>query len=303
MHHKVDLNLLRPFVILAKASSLKKAAEVLGVSESAVSKKISKLSSQLGQPLFERTGYGLKQTTYAAHILPTVSELLDRMDMALAPETFQSINYSGSVVIALNSPLMEAHGATILSTLEKAFPLAQFSLVTWNHSTAERIIDGSITIGVNLWHNNFDSNIHQTKLHECNVGLINSKPDLSLDELLNTPFIHVQVASWNDNKAPILDAIMNLPSAPNNIHLKYHTDDLSLCWKLASSQDLTFILPDCCVHPDFYFYSLSNVVDIKPSMAAYIKITNRTTPFHKVIIQELQTFFSDNFNMPDCNNK
>ncbi|GAM78044.1 lysR-family transcriptional regulator [Vibrio ishigakensis] len=62
----IDLNLLRLMLILLEDGSVSRAATRLNLSQSAVSKQLTRLREQLGEvledPLFIRTGRGLTPT-------------------------------------------------------------------------------------------------------------------------------------------------------------------------------------------------------------------------------------------------
>ena len=64
----MDLVLLKTFLKVATVGSITKAAAVLFVTQSAVSRRIKQLEEYVGSPLFERTGTLLKLTT-AGHLL------------------------------------------------------------------------------------------------------------------------------------------------------------------------------------------------------------------------------------------
>jgi DNA-binding transcriptional LysR family regulator len=79
-----DLNTksLRAFVAAATLGSVARAAELLGRSDSAVSLQITALERDLGQPLFARTGRGLRLTGFGVTFLTHAEEILARIDAA-----------------------------------------------------------------------------------------------------------------------------------------------------------------------------------------------------------------------------
>lgn len=64
----VDLNLLRTFVVVYRAKSLTAAAETLRVSQPAVSHALRRLRHHFDDPLFVRTGTGVKPTRLATDL-------------------------------------------------------------------------------------------------------------------------------------------------------------------------------------------------------------------------------------------
>lgn len=80
-----SLNALRCFEVVATHLSLRKAAQALNVSESAVSRMIRILEEQLGMALFLRTHSGLEITEPGRKLAVTVKEAFDHIENAINP--------------------------------------------------------------------------------------------------------------------------------------------------------------------------------------------------------------------------
>jgi len=78
-----SLNALRSFEVVAAHTSVKKAAQILRVSESAVSRQVKILEEQLGQTLFLRTHSGLEITEAGRRLATTVKEAFDHIANAI----------------------------------------------------------------------------------------------------------------------------------------------------------------------------------------------------------------------------
>lgn len=77
-------NQLRLFVAVAKASSLREAAEILGVTQPALSKQIRALETTLGHALFLRHGRGMQLTPDGHALFLKVEPLLNSLDATFA---------------------------------------------------------------------------------------------------------------------------------------------------------------------------------------------------------------------------
>lgn len=75
----MDLNLLRTFVAVYRAKSLTAAADTLRISQPAVSHALRRLRAHFGDPLFIRTGTGVRPTRLAADLYAEVSSPLSRI--------------------------------------------------------------------------------------------------------------------------------------------------------------------------------------------------------------------------------
>jgi LysR family glycine cleavage system transcriptional activator len=77
------LNLLKTFVVVAQTLNLTRAAELLHITQGAVSRQITGLESHLGYPLFVRQARGLTLTPRGAQLLPPIRLAMTQMGEAL----------------------------------------------------------------------------------------------------------------------------------------------------------------------------------------------------------------------------
>jgi DNA-binding transcriptional LysR family regulator len=75
---------LRTFIAVANNMSFSKAADELSITQGAVSKQISALEQQLGQPLFQRQLNGIELTIAGKQYLPKVTQALEIIQYATA---------------------------------------------------------------------------------------------------------------------------------------------------------------------------------------------------------------------------
>ncbi|QUJ68875.1 LysR family transcriptional regulator [Photobacterium sp. GJ3] len=285
----IDLNLLRTLRVLCLKGSIKATAHQLKISESAVSKQISKLSSQLGQTLFERNHYGMQPTAYTQQIISRLEKNLDQIELLLTPENFDPDRYQGHISLALPAILIESHGFELYKIFHHLFPRSKLSLLTWNPKTVEQIERNEITLGVNVWHDSFSQKIYQTKICDFDVGLVSAKHfNIHGEKMLELPFIHMEIPGWNDNKRYVLDYLI---SSGIPIQIDYYLDNISLCWEISDKQPVTFIVPDCFVKPNFNFFCLKDMIEINLHIGVYLPLIQRSSPLHKLIVSELQRFF------------
>jgi DNA-binding transcriptional LysR family regulator len=75
--HRIDLNLFAVFDAIYTAGSLTKAADVLCITQPAVSNSLSRLRDLLNDPLFVRTGHTMTPTPVAQNIIVPAREALE----------------------------------------------------------------------------------------------------------------------------------------------------------------------------------------------------------------------------------
>ena len=87
MPRNFDLNLLPVLVAIHEHGSVTAAAQHLGISQPAVSTALAKLRHQYGDPLFHRSGHGMKATVRMRALIQPLRDALLRMDDTFVFET------------------------------------------------------------------------------------------------------------------------------------------------------------------------------------------------------------------------
>jgi DNA-binding transcriptional LysR family regulator len=112
---------LRLFVAVAKANSLREAAEILAVTQPALSKQIRALESTLGEALFLRHGRGMQLTPAGHTLFLKVEPLFNSLDTTFAHAAHQS-NYGGTLRIATVQTLVPWFIPELSRQLFAAYP-------------------------------------------------------------------------------------------------------------------------------------------------------------------------------------
>jgi DNA-binding transcriptional LysR family regulator len=80
----LDLTLLRNFIIVARVGSISLAALQIGRTQSALSMQMQRLEETITQPLFHRSGSGMRLTAAGEKLLAHAETLLAQHDEILA---------------------------------------------------------------------------------------------------------------------------------------------------------------------------------------------------------------------------
>jgi DNA-binding transcriptional LysR family regulator len=96
-----DLNLLKIFDVVMAERSLTRAAQVLSLTQPAVSNALRRLREALGDEMLVRRGRGLEATPKALLLWPQVRETLARLQNALAPQPFSPADTACSFVLTM----------------------------------------------------------------------------------------------------------------------------------------------------------------------------------------------------------
>ncbi len=84
----LDLNLLRVFDAVMTEQNLTRAANLLAMTQPAVSNALRRLRDTLGDELVIRTAHGVKPTSRATELWPIVRRALSDLEAAVTPDTF-----------------------------------------------------------------------------------------------------------------------------------------------------------------------------------------------------------------------
>ncbi|SFR63343.1 DNA-binding transcriptional regulator, LysR family [Marinobacter daqiaonensis] len=98
----LDSHSLSVFLMVLQENSVSRAAEKLGMSQSAVSHTLERLRRALGDPLFVKSGRGIAPTRYAVKTGPHVRQILDELRSLSAGPPFDPETAQFTFTIAAN---------------------------------------------------------------------------------------------------------------------------------------------------------------------------------------------------------
>lgn len=134
---QIDLNLYRVFAVVYRERSLTRAAEILCLSQSAVSHAIGRLRQSLDDPLFVREGQGVMPTVAADKLWPDIDAALNLLRLAAArSHDFDPQRDITQVTIAMNDELEPSLLPPLVAHLREQFLQAPDSNATLSNTTA-----------------------------------------------------------------------------------------------------------------------------------------------------------------------
>lgn len=143
----MEIEQLQYFKTVATMQHMTRAAEILAISQPALSKSIANIEQNLGVPLFNREGRSIYLNRFGELFLQSVNVILDEYDRI--KEEFEDIIKPGSGEVSfgfIHTLGMEIVPELIASTSE-AFPNMQFSLTqATSLSLLKRLEEGAIDL-------------------------------------------------------------------------------------------------------------------------------------------------------------
>ncbi len=141
--------LLRTFLAVARAGSLRAASASLGITQAAVSKQVAALESFLGAPLFDRHGRGMRPTPLGERLVGEIDQGFGMVDSALDIARQTSAGGYGRVTIATVNTLAAYLVPQVVASLRASHP--RITLGVFNASSpdvVERVERGHADIGL-----------------------------------------------------------------------------------------------------------------------------------------------------------
>jgi DNA-binding transcriptional LysR family regulator len=144
----MTLDQLRIFVEVAERLHVTRAAEALGMSQSAASAAIAALESRYETRLFDRVGRGIRLSKAGQIFLREARAVLDRA--AMARSVLQDLaGHPGPVVIAASQTIAAHWLPRRLATFHAANPRVRFDVVIRNTNEVENaVVEGEANIGL-----------------------------------------------------------------------------------------------------------------------------------------------------------
>lgn len=203
-------------------------ADALGKTSSAISKNLSKLKTQLDDPLFIQTKQGFEPTSFVEANIQHFESIISSMGL-IKPEGFTPETYQGSITIYANNHFWQQRGDKLYLQLLKEAPNATASFLHWDTNARNRIIDGEDAVAAHYFDETLPQSIAQTEFGRGSVVFFvrNDHPATDVHSLTDYPVVLQKTAGWNDNKYPLIERLSNIgfrfkPKAevthPQNVH-------------------------------------------------------------------------------------
>jgi DNA-binding transcriptional LysR family regulator len=144
----MTLDQLRIFVEVAEHGHVTRAAQALGMSQSAASAAVSSLETSCEIKLFDRVGRGIQLTENGRIFLREARAVLDRA--SLARSVLEDLaGRPGPVAIAASQTIATYWLPRRLASFHAANPRARFNVVIRNTNEVETaVVDGEATVGL-----------------------------------------------------------------------------------------------------------------------------------------------------------
>ncbi|MEL0628640.1 LysR substrate-binding domain-containing protein [Psychromonas aquatilis] len=270
---RTDLNLLVILQVLLEEESVTRAAIRLNLSQSALSKSLSRLRETLQDPLFTRTAHGLKPTTHALQVKQNLATLLQGLSQISQPPSFDPATSNRHFSISM---LESAYATLLPSFIAPLFQQASnlhLDFLNWGDNSLQNLQQGKVDFaitGIDFYDDqrlntqNLPTGIAHTLLfHDQQTCLVNQNhPALALldqgrwDLQSYLGFDHLQ-ACCEGNNLWAIDYFLEKQNKQRKIICTL--PDFYGAASVCAHSNLIFTLPSCFVNHAQKLYPLVEV--------------------------------------------
>lgn len=252
---QIDLNLLVYFDVLLREKNVTRSAEILSITQPAMSNGLRRLRNLFDDPLLVRTGDRMSATERAIELQPKVREILEKIESSVKPPDDFNASASKRIFRIMASDYAESTLVpNLLDKLALLAPNISLDILTPSDGSFEDLEMGRVDIAINRF-NYLPNGFHQTVLWRDGFSCLmrHDNPILAnfdLDAYLLAPHIWVSKTGLgigrgvNPNDAQKLGWVDEaLAEIGKNRRIRVFTRHYQVASLLARSRDLIATLP------------------------------------------------------------
>jgi DNA-binding transcriptional LysR family regulator len=288
---------LRAYLALFDIGSFHEAAELLNLSQPALSRRLQRLEARLGTPLLERTTRHVAPTAAGRKLEPMARRLLDELDSTLLSIRGIGERQSGHVTIASIPAAVTYFLPRVIKAFNSRFPLIRVSVLDRTPQEGlECVVRSQVEFGINMI-GATEADIKFTHLLDDPYVLacrrdhvLAGKKNITWHDLADHPLIRIGRA--NSGNRALLDGAL----AKANIRLNwfYEVNNLTTSLSLVEAGLGASVVPRLATPQ-----SLNSAIVIKPIRAPEItraigiverrrgRLSPAATCFRDILLEDL----------------
>ncbi|EKT55939.1 transcriptional regulator LeuO [Providencia sneebia] len=255
----VDLNLLTVFDVVMQMQNVTKAAQILGMSQPAVSNAVSRLKSMFNDELFVRYGRGIQPTSRAKQLFGPVRQALQLVHNELPGAGFDPKLSERVFNLSVCSPLDIRLAASIVEKFKKVSPNINLNIHCFLDNNIEhklKYLETDFSISYNL----FEKNEYQHQVlfnDELILVVANNHPRI-IDSVTNDVLMNEKHAVMSlDNVGSFSKEYYDNTDLFHTIN--YQGTDLNSVLNIVAQTDLVAIVPKWLVEQSANLLSLRTI--------------------------------------------
>lgn len=260
---KLDLNLLKAFVVLLDEQNVSRAAHRLSVTQPAMSGILNRLRASFDDPLFVRVQHGIVPTDRAIQLGAIAKKVLADVETMLTPAQFEAQTLTMTLRIGAMDYIQQIIALPLILKLRRLAPNMQVALLPVQGQNIKALFEQNKIDLAMTSHQHITPDMYQQKLYDERYICAMSKTH----PMANTPltaetFSHLPFAMLSYNGGEFRGATdLALQSLGLNRKVMVSVNNILLLPQLLQESDLVAVLPEKLAQ------TLSNVVLKSPPIA------------------------------------
>ncbi|AWY19483.1 LysR family transcriptional regulator [Moraxella bovis] len=242
---KLDLNLLKAFVVLLDECNVSRSAQRLSVTQPAMSGILNRLRESFNDPLFVRVQHGMQPTDRALELGHIARRVLQDVNSMLAPPKLEPANLSMTLRIGAMDYVQQIIALPLILRLRRLAPNVKVALLPVQGQNIKTLLDKNTIDLALVGQHHITGDIPQTLLYKESYVCTMSKTHpmantaLTLDEFCELPFA---MLSYNGGEFSGATDIA-LQKLGRKRKVMVSVDHISLLPQLLNDSDLVAVLP------------------------------------------------------------
>ncbi|UYZ68953.1 LysR family transcriptional regulator [Moraxella bovis] len=242
---KLDLNLLKAFVVLLDECNVSRSAQKLSVTQPAMSGILNRLRESFNDPLFVRVRHGMQPTDRALELGHIAQRVLQDVNSMLAPPKLEPANLSMTLRIGAMDYVQQIIALPLILRLRRLAPNVKVALLPVQGQNIKTLFDKNTIDLALVGQHHITGDMPQTLLYKESYVCTMSKTHpmantaLTLDEFCELPFA---MLSYNGGEFSGATDIA-LQKLGRKRKVMVSVDHISLLPQLLNDSDLVAVLP------------------------------------------------------------
>ncbi|WP_018150153.1 LysR family transcriptional regulator [Leeia oryzae] len=238
-----DLNLLRMLHVLLDTRNMTRTAEMLGTTQSAVSRHLAKARISIGDPLLVREGHTYLLTPRAQQLQSRLKDMLPQLENLLEPDLFNPASCQREFVFASSDYIAEYMLPELVAAITPQAPLLKINYLLWQPGQYQVLYQDQVDV-ITTISDTIPANLHGKKLGEDQpVCLMRAdhplaSQALTLDDYVKTP--HVRITGGSDKDGRI-DAQLQRQGLQR--HFQVQVPFYTAALNIAAQSDMLLTVP------------------------------------------------------------
>lgn len=243
---KLDLNLLKAFVVLLDECNVSRSAQRLSITQPAMSGILTRLRESFHDPLFVRVQHGMQPTDRALALGKIARQILQDVYSMLQPPVLEPENLAMTLRIGATDYVQKIVALPLILQLRKRAPKVQIALLPVQGQNIKTLFEQNKIDLALVSHFHVTPDMYQQKLYdEHYVCAMSEKHPLAKTPLTPELFSQLPFAMFSYNGGEFSGATdLALQALGLNRKVMVSLNNIALLSELLQSSDLVAVLPE-----------------------------------------------------------